>query len=218
MPDWRRITIRRQSGGGPLQLPRSSGTRWSPSRQGSGSSRENGVWGVPRRVREGRRACACGVITQGAQLPGTGVRGGSPGEKGQVEPLTDRLLFRPDVSPRCYGSCECLCAVADCCRSLVLLSPLLSAQPKSPGDKPTRTADSTRDRGREAARQHELLLGLGQYRVDAGLIFCQAGTPGRVGLPLALSLRLALGLLSPPGQQSLIFGVRVPRRLPDSPG
>jgi hypothetical protein len=29
------------------------------------------------RVREGRRACARGVITQGAQLPGTGTRGGS---------------------------------------------------------------------------------------------------------------------------------------------
>jgi hypothetical protein len=43
----------------------------------------------------GRRAgalCACGVITQGPQFPRTGVRGGSPGEKGQVESLTDRLL------------------------------------------------------------------------------------------------------------------------------
>jgi hypothetical protein len=40
-------------------------------------------------------------------------------------------------------------------------------------------------------RQHELLSGLGQYRVDAGLIFGQPATPGRVGLPLALSLRLA---------------------------
>jgi hypothetical protein len=29
MPDRRRIIIRRQAGGGPLQLPRSSGTRWS---------------------------------------------------------------------------------------------------------------------------------------------------------------------------------------------
>ena len=53
---------------------------------------------------------------------------------------------------------------------------------------------------------------LGQYRVDAGLIFCQAATPGRVGLPLALSLRLAQGILSPPGQHSLIFGVSVRRR------
>src|SRR5207302_2988382 len=41
--------------------------------------------------------------------------------------------------------------------------------------------------------------------------------PGRVGLPLALSLRLAQAILSPPGQQSLIFGVSVPCRLPDSP-
>ena len=31
MPYRRRITIRRQSGGGPLQLLRSSGTRWSSS-------------------------------------------------------------------------------------------------------------------------------------------------------------------------------------------
>jgi hypothetical protein len=30
---------------------------------------------------EGDALRACGVITQGAQLPGTGVRGGSPGEK-----------------------------------------------------------------------------------------------------------------------------------------
>jgi hypothetical protein len=41
--------------------------------------------------------------------------------------------------------------------------------------------------------QHELLLGLGQYRVDASLIFCQAGTLGRVGL------RLAQGIFSPSG-------------------
>ena len=27
-----------------------------------------------------------------------------------------------------------------------------------------------------------LLFGLGQYFVDAGLIFCQADTPGQVGL------------------------------------
>jgi len=81
----------------------------------------------------------------------------------------------------------------------------------------TRTAGSTSDQGLEAARQHELLLGLGQYRVDAGLIFCQAGTLGRVGLPLPLSLRLAQRILSPPGQQSLIFSVSVPPRLPDSP-
>lgn len=52
---------------------------------------ENGVWDVTRRVREGRALCACGVIPQGAQLPRTGVQGGSPGEKGQVESLTDRL-------------------------------------------------------------------------------------------------------------------------------
>jgi len=62
-----------------------------------------------------------------------------------------------------------------------------------------------------------LLFGLGQYFVDAGLIFCQAGTPGQVGLPLASSLRVPPGPLSPPGQQSLIFGVSVPRRLPDTP-
>ena len=65
-----------------------------------------------------------------------------------------------------------------------------------------RTADTTRDRGREAARQRELLLGLSQYRADAGLIFFQAGTPGRVGLPLALSLRLAQVILSLVSQHS----------------
>jgi hypothetical protein len=62
-----------------------------------------------------------------------------------------------------------------------------------------------------------LLFGLGQYCVDAGLIFCQAGTPGRVGLPLAMGLRIALDPSSPPDQQSLIFGVSVPRGLPDTP-
>ena len=48
----------------------------------------NGVWGVPRRFAKGGALCACGVIRQGAQLPGTGVRGGvgwvrggSPGKR-----------------------------------------------------------------------------------------------------------------------------------------
>jgi hypothetical protein len=44
----------------------------------------NGVWGVPRRVREGRRAVHVRGDNTGGQLPGTGVRGGSPGEKGPV--------------------------------------------------------------------------------------------------------------------------------------
>ena len=52
----------------------------------------------------------------------------------------------------------------------------------------SRQADPDR---RQVTRQHELLSGLGQYRVDAGLIFGQPATPGRIGLPLALSLRLA---------------------------
>jgi len=51
----------------------------------------NGVWGVSRRVREGRRAVRVREITQEVPLPGTGVRGGSPSEKGQAEPL-DGLL------------------------------------------------------------------------------------------------------------------------------
>jgi len=38
MPYRRRITIRRQSGGGALQLPRSSGTRWSSSNRSLVSS------------------------------------------------------------------------------------------------------------------------------------------------------------------------------------
>ena len=60
--------------------------------RGSGPPGKTGSW-VPRRVRERAALCACGVITQGAQLPGTSVRDGSPGEKGQVESLTDRLLI-----------------------------------------------------------------------------------------------------------------------------
>jgi hypothetical protein len=57
----------------------------------------------------------------------------------------------------------------------------------------------------------EHLFGLGQYCVNAGLILCYAGTLGRFGL------RLALGLFSLLGKESLIIGVNVPRGLPDSP-
>lgn len=62
-----------------------------------------------------------------------------------------------------------------------------------------------------------LLLGLGQYRVDAGLIFRQAGTPGGVGLRLAPGLRLASGVFPVAGHGSLVVGVGVPHCLPDSP-
>ena len=72
-------------------------------------------------------------------------------------------------------------------------------------------------RGWHGRGERPLLFGLGQYFVNAGLIFRQAATPGRVGPPLAMGLRIALDPFSPPGQQSLIFGVRVPRRLPDTP-
>ena len=112
-----------------------------------------------------------------------------------------------------------LCAVADRCRS-VLVAGVAVTVAVSSAQVVRWQADpdhSTRGRGREAERQHELLFGLSQHCVYAGLIFCQAGTPGQVGLPLALSLRLAQGILSPPGQQSLIFSVSVPRRLPDTP-
>jgi hypothetical protein len=67
------------------------------------------------------------------------------------------------------------------------------------------------------SQRRALPFGLGQYSVDAGLIFCQAGTRGRVGLPLAMGLRIALDPFSPPTQQSLIFDIGVPRRLPDTP-
>jgi hypothetical protein len=54
------------------------------------------------------------------------------------------------------------------------------SQPLLPGTQRTRSVWSAAT----------LLSGLGQYGVDAGLIFCQAGTLGRVGL------RLAPGLVS----------------------
>src|SRR5262245_33756333 len=57
--------------------------------------------------------------------------------------ILDRLLFRPDISPNPRGSCEryALSPVAAACRWwLLLLSPLLSAQPWSSGGKLTRTA------------------------------------------------------------------------------
>jgi len=128
--------------------------------------------------------------------------------------------FQAGHIPSCGGSCECYALSPIAAGRLwapVLLSPLLSAQPKSSGGKPTRTAASTRDRGREAAQQHELLFGLGQYGVDADLIFCQAGTLGRVGLRLAPGLRLASGVFSVAGHGSLVLGVGVPHCLPDSP-
>ena len=61
MPYRRRITIQRQSGGGPLQLPRSSGTRWSlPNRSlvspvnstGSRTTSLEGVWRTVVRAAE----------------------------------------------------------------------------------------------------------------------------------------------------------------------
>jgi hypothetical protein len=77
---------------------------------------------------------------------------------------------------------------------------LLSAQLKSFGGKQTQTADSTSDQGREAVRQHELLFGLSQHCVYAGLIFCQAGTLGRVCLYRSRGARrmaLSFALFSP---------------------
>ena len=69
---------------------------------------------------------------------------------------------------------------------------------------PSRQADPDRrqagDRGREAARQHELLFGLGQYRVHAGLIFGQAPTPGRV-----VSSRAEPGLAHVPRAGLMVF-------------
>ena len=83
---------------------------------------------------------------------------------------------------------------------------------------PLLTLPSGTERARASAGNGEsLLFGLGQYFVDAGLIFCQAGTPGQVGLSLASSLRVPPSPLSPPDQQSLIFGVGVSRRLTDTP-
>ena len=61
-----------------------SWSRWSSPCQESGSARETGSGVSPGGFAKGGALCTCGVITQGAQLPGTGVRGGSPGEKGPV--------------------------------------------------------------------------------------------------------------------------------------
>jgi hypothetical protein len=51
------------------------GVRVLPGKQGLGCDQAG-----PRRA----ALCVCRVITQGAQLPRTGVQGGSPGEKGQA--------------------------------------------------------------------------------------------------------------------------------------
>ena len=52
------------------------------------------------------------------------------------------FVFRPDISPSCYGSCECsaLSLVASASRwLLLLLSPLLSTRRRPSSGKPTRT-------------------------------------------------------------------------------
>jgi hypothetical protein len=74
--------------------------------------------------------------------------------------------FQAGQIPSWRGSCEryALSPVADACRwSLLLLSPLLSAQPKSSGGKPTRTAGRSRSerkndpgRGRQHPRAADL--------------------------------------------------------------
>ncbi len=142
MPERRRITIRRQSGGGPLQLPRSSGTRWSSSRQGSGSSRENGVWGVPRRVREGRRAVRVRGDSTGGAAPWDRGPGREP-RRERPSRITDRpSAFQAGDIPSWRGSCErypLSPVAAGSCWLVLLLSSLLSAawfgssSPRSPG-------------------------------------------------------------------------------------
>ena len=109
--------------------------------------------------------------------------------------------FRLDQCPRpvCPGRCG---TIWNC---------NLNCNPETDPDR-----SQHRDRGCEAARQHELLFGLGQYGVDVGLIFRQAGTLGRVGLRLAPGLRLALGVFSVAGRKPAL-GVGVPHCLPDSP-
>ena len=64
------------------------------------------------------------------------------------------------------------------------------------------------------------LLGLGQYRVDASLIFCQAATPGRwPGRPGPRDGPApGAGRVRGSGHGSLVLGVGVPCCLPDSPG
>jgi hypothetical protein len=83
--------------------------------------------------------------------------------------------------------------------------------------RPSQTVLPGTQRARPVWSTATLLLGLGQYCVDAGLIFCQADTLGRFGLRLAPGLRLALGVFAVAGHGSLVLGVGVPRCLPDSP-
>ena len=93
---------RRQSRGGRL-------TAAGPDRARPGAA-GGLVWGVPRRVREGRRTVRVQGDNTGAQLPGSGVWGGSPGEKGLRMPAicamhnssTDLLIrrSRPIVQER----------------------------------------------------------------------------------------------------------------------
>jgi hypothetical protein len=71
--------------------PFTSWSRWSSSCQGSGSSRENGVWGVPRRIREGRRA---------VRVRGDNTGGAAPWDRGPGrEPRQQRPRRTTERSP-----------------------------------------------------------------------------------------------------------------------
>ena len=83
--------------------------------------------------------------------------------------------------------------------------------------RPSQTVLPGTQRARPVWSAATLLSGLGQYGVDAGLIFCQADTLGRVGLRLAPGLRLALGVFAVAGHGSLVLDVGIPHCLPDSP-
>ena len=78
--------IWRQSGGGLCSF---YGHRGDPAGHhrapGFGALLGNEVWGAPKAGPRRAARLRVGVITQGAQLPGTGVRGGSLGEKGHAE-------------------------------------------------------------------------------------------------------------------------------------
>ena len=83
--------------------------RDTPASRGTWRSMTNGVWGGPRRVREGRHAVRVRGDNTGGAFPWDRGPGRKPRQIARPNLLTDRLLFRPDISklPRALPGISC---------------------------------------------------------------------------------------------------------------
>jgi len=125
MPERRRITIRRQSGGGPLQLPRSWRRRPCGHRHPGVHAHPGTGSGVsPGGFAEGGVLCACRVMT-GGTAPWDRGSGAEP-RRERPRRATDRpSAFQAGHIASWRESCGCYAlspVVAACCWLLLLLS------------------------------------------------------------------------------------------------